>query len=545
MTNYPWQNLDPKGLVQITQPQWISDIDQQVLLHLYQPIIGGAAYALYQTLYANIEKATNVSKQIRHHDLMEQMVWGKEPYIKARRNLEAIGLLQVFEQKAPAQSSNAVTVYQLQAPLNSKTIFADPIMSTLLMDRLGQPRYNQLIAKFSYDMPVDVEDGSWTDVTATFKDVFRLPSQYYPIPSETEDQLISQNRQTKAVQIKDHNLNIGLLKELMQSSFISEKALTDAVIDMAISLNQIYGYDEVDIQKLATAAADLRTNTIDLAKMQRLAVDQASDQSSQQANQTQQSSSSPTTGGVTNANTSATKGSGSNVSANDSGAANGAMNGTGASSKTGLTDRITATEANQSATRAKWQQLGLDQEALEFADFAKSYPPIAFASSIKEQKGGYLTKAESNTITELIRRNIISPAVMNIMIQYVLLELDEPNLSRSFLERIADDWKQQKISEPEAAMLYLKKRQKDNAEQYEKRQKNRISKGRYQTQKESVKPKWLDEASRKEKYEKTPTSASIADESEKLANQENAATINAKEAEIRQLMQALELKEGE
>lgn len=41
MTNYPWQNLDPKGLVQITQPQWISDIDQQVLLHLYQPIIGG------------------------------------------------------------------------------------------------------------------------------------------------------------------------------------------------------------------------------------------------------------------------------------------------------------------------------------------------------------------------------------------------------------------------------------------------------------------------------------------------------------------------
>ncbi|OYW67637.1 MAG: hypothetical protein B7Z25_07030, partial [Aerococcus viridans] len=349
MTNYPWQNLDPKGLVQITQPQWISDIDQQVLLHLYQPIIGGAAYALYQTLYANIEKATNVSKQIRHHDLMEQMVWGKEPYIKARRNLEAIGLLQVFEQKAPAQSSNAVTVYQLQAPLDSKTIFADPIMSTLLMDRLGQPRYNQLIAKFSYDMPVDVEDGSWTDVTATFKDVFRLPSQYYPIPSETEDQLISQNRQTKAVQIKDHNLNIGLLKELMQSSFISEKALTDAVIDMAISLNQIYGYDEVDIQKLATAAADLRTNTIDLAKMQRLAVDQASDQSSQQANQTQQSSSSPTTGGVTNANTSATKGSGSNVSANDSGAANGAMNGTGASSKTGLTDRITATEANQSA----------------------------------------------------------------------------------------------------------------------------------------------------------------------------------------------------
>lgn len=520
MTNYPWQNLDPKGLVQITQPQWISDIDQQVLLHLYQPIIGGESYALYQTLYANINKATNASNQIRHHDLMEQMVWGKERYIKARRNLEAIGLLQVFEQKETSQANSAVTIYQLLAPLDSKHIFADPIMSSLLMDRLGQPRYNQLIAKFSYDLPVDVEDGHWTDVTATFQDVFRLPSQYYPIPSETEDKLISRNRQSRAVQIKDHKLNISLVKDLLQSSFISEKALTDDVIDMAISLNQLYGYDEVDIQKLATAAADLRTNTIDLGKMQRLAVEQASSLSSKQAQQIAQTTNAPTTNGTVN-------------------------KGDGETQNPGLTDRITASETNQSAYRAKWQQLGLDQEELNFADFAKSYPPIAFASSIKEQKGGYLTKAEANAITELIRLDILKPGVLNIMIQYCLVELEQNKLSRSYLERVADDWKQQGIGEPEAAMVYLKKRKKDMADQHEKRQKNRINKGRYQTQKESVKPKWLDEASRKEKYEKTPTPASIADADDKAAKQDNAATINAKEAEIRQLMQTLELKEGE
>ena len=94
---YPWQNLDPKGLVQITQPHWISDIDQQVLLHLYQPIIGGTAYAFYQTLYANIQLSDFASIPLRHFDLMEQMVAGKEQYVKARRQLEAIGLLQVFE----------------------------------------------------------------------------------------------------------------------------------------------------------------------------------------------------------------------------------------------------------------------------------------------------------------------------------------------------------------------------------------------------------------------------------------------------------------
>ena len=168
---YPWQNLDPKGLVQITQPHWISDIDQQVLLHLYQPIIGGTAYAFYQTLYANIQLSDFASIPLRHFDLMEQMVAGKEQYVKARRQLEAIGLLQVFEKSSHQNQDDVATIYQLQAPLDSKHIFSDPIMSSLLMGRLGQDRYQLMLDKFSIKMPVDLKSGDWTEVTATFQDV--------------------------------------------------------------------------------------------------------------------------------------------------------------------------------------------------------------------------------------------------------------------------------------------------------------------------------------------------------------------------------------
>src|SRR5699024_12829450 len=62
----------------------------------------------------------------------------------------------------------------------------------------------------------------------------------------------------------------------------------------------------------------------------------------------------------------------------------------------GLMDRITVSEAKdrQQADQAdqQWLGKGLSKEELSFSKLARSYPPIAFAKSIKEQKGGYLTK---------------------------------------------------------------------------------------------------------------------------------------------------------
>lgn len=503
MTTYPWQNLDPKGLVQVTQPQWISDIDQQVLSHLYQPIIGAEAYAFYHTLYANIQPATFTSDPLRHFDLMEQMVAGKEQYIKARRSLEAIGLLQVFEKRTDASQDEITTIYQLQAPLNSKHIFSDPIMSSLLMDRLGQDRYQQVIEKFSNKLTVDVKNDDWVEVTASFQDVYRLPSQYYPISGEVEDKLLAQNVNKKSIHLANSSLNMTSLKELLQASFVSEKAVTDQVKEMFISLHQLYGFDEVDLQQLAMAATDLRTNTIDVAKMQKLAVEKASQASNQASLKNQDL----------------------------------------------LKDRISENEDQQNQTedanQRKWLSQGLDQEELAMAELAKEYPPIAFASSIKEQKGGYLTKSEGNAITDLIHLEIIQPAVLNILVQYCLIELDQSRLTRSYLETIADDWRQNKIEVPEAAMLYLKNRKQTSAENFEKRQKNRVNKGRYQSQKASVKPKWLNPENRQDKYQKPVDSKAVAVKEKTADTEEKKATTVAQESEIQQLIQSLNKKEGE
>ena len=180
---------------------------------------------------------------------------------------------------------------------------------------------------------------------------------------------------------------------------------------------------------------------------------------------------------------------------------------------------------------------------------ARSYPPIAFAKSIKEQKGGYLTKSEGNAITELIQSEVIQPATLNVMVQFCLIELEQNRLTRSYLESVADDWRQNKVVEPEEAMLYLKQRKQKSAENYEKRQKNRMAKGRYQTQKQSVKPKWLDPDSRQDKYQKPVVAPKTGDQEgpkqDTAVKQENKASLSAQEAEIQQLLHSLNQKEGE
>lgn len=285
------------------------------------------------------------------------------------------------------------TIYQLQAPLDSKDIFSDPIMSSLLMDRLGQDRYQLMLDKFSIKRPVELTSADWTEVTATFQDVYRLPSQYYPISDEIEGRLMQRNPATKATIITSSSLDMNTLKELLQSSFISEKAITDEVKEMFITLHQLYGFDEVDLKELALSATDLRTNTIDVRKLQRLALDKSSQQDGQPDQQHVQR---------TNAS---------------------------------LTDRITVSETakRQQVDQADqvWLQKGLTQEELSFSKLARTYPPIAFAKSIKEQKGGYLTKSEGKAITELIELGVIHPATLNVMVQFCLVELEQTRLTLS------------------------------------------------------------------------------------------------------------------
>lgn len=451
---YPWEDLHPQSGFVIEQSEWISDLDQRVLLYLYQPIIGPISFALYYTMFGAINRDKYISAQMTHAEIMEQLVIGKEQFVRARMRLEAIGLLQVYKNRNA--QSQLVNRYVLQAPLSADNFFTDSVMSTLLLDRTGEQKYEQLIEKFSVP---NQDHQDWIDMTATFQDVYRLPNQLYLMDQNQEEQLVKTGGSRQPVKLSDANFSMPYFVELLQGSFVGEKAITPKVREMTLALNQLYGYDEVDLQRFALAATNMSTNTIDIARYQAEALRAAEEQSIRTRNISTESK--------------------------------------------GLVERSVAQFENEDKLQAEqrelWKKQGLSDEDLAFADLLKQYPPVQFVRSIKEQRGGYLTKSEGNILQDLIEKGMLLPATLNVMSHYYLVEQEKNGLNRALMEKTADDWGQNNINSPEAAILYLRgrldKQKQAQIERLEKQKYNNYRSRGKQAGHVEVKPDWFNDSS--------------------------------------------------
>jgi len=116
--------------------------------------------------------------------------------------------------------------------------------------------------------------------------------------------------------------------------------------------------------------------------------------------------------------------------------------------------------------------------------------PADFLISIKNQKGGFLTKVEQWTLEDIVSQSGLPSPVINILIHYILVVKNNAVFERNLAYKIANDWAQNHVSTPEKAMekvrqLYLKKEEKPvNAsakKNYSKRSWNSKPSGRKET----------------------------------------------------------------
>ncbi|MCZ0717762.1 replication initiation and membrane attachment family protein [Aerococcus kribbianus] len=481
-----WENLNPQAVLTVMQAEWISDRDRQVLAYCYQPIIGSDSYALYMTLLAQVHLEGYVSKELRHRDLMEQLVMGKEQYVKARRRLEAIGLVRTFVVKGEEDEAMR---YVLRAPLAADKLFSDAIMSTLLLDRLGAPRFNELLERFSVHLPSD--DRDWQEITASFQDAYRIPRQYVPMDSQQEKRLVKTNQRQNARQLENSSFDYDYFKQLLQGSFVSDQAINQDVLAMTKTLHVMYGYDEVDLQRFALDAFNVRSNTISLERYQAQALKEAENHglsfSKQQAKE----------------------------------------------------------QASQENTSEKdfWKSQGLGEKELALTQQMHDYPSMTYIKSIKQQRHGYVSQGEAKTIQELLQSGVLNAGVVNMLIHYFLVQLDNKSLNKAWMERTADDWAQEKIDTPEAAMLYLKGRRNKQKEAELKRQQAKQNNRYYRkTNYQEVEPAWFKEG--QDKTEKNST-AKIDAENKKTSQNTKEATNENKDAQERMKAMIARFTEGD
>ncbi|GAB6932918.1 replication initiation and membrane attachment family protein [Calditerricola satsumensis] len=147
------------------------------VLHLYQPIIGHAACALYLTLLFSVPQDSGVPQTGMFRWLVATTGLSLDALTQARRRLEAVGLLRTFH--VSRDDGDAVFEFLLYPPLPPARFLADDVLNVLLFNALSPAQYRALVDRYGADER-DVHaahrllspHAARTELTAAFGDVF-------------------------------------------------------------------------------------------------------------------------------------------------------------------------------------------------------------------------------------------------------------------------------------------------------------------------------------------------------------------------------------
>ncbi len=219
----------------------ITEIDKQILIDLYQPIIGNKAVSLYLTLYNDLERNAVTTGEFTHHHLLSVMQMSLKDIVFAREKLEGIGLLKTYFKKGSVNSY----VYALYSCISANEFFNHPILNMVLYNNVGKNEYNKLVSR--YKLPrIVLKD--YEDISLKFDEVYTSASvnSFF-----TNDEIIS--RRKGEIIFKDV-VDFDLLISGLDTSIINERAFNKDVRNLINNLSFLYNIDISTMQNLIRAS---------------------------------------------------------------------------------------------------------------------------------------------------------------------------------------------------------------------------------------------------------------------------------------------------
>jgi replication initiation and membrane attachment protein len=226
------------------------DIDERnVLTLLYQPLLGCDAFTLYLTLWALIDRTKLRSAEYLHFRIYDIMRGTPKQFLKARKKLEAIGLLVAYH-------NDDLYLYELKAPLTAEEFIKDGSLGAYLFSLVGKENFDDLISMFR--ISTGDKDG-FRNITTTFDDVFEsLPKRV-----ETKGDFCSKSKAKIHI---NHSFDFDVFLEGLSKNFVDRRKITKMVKDKISNLSYVYNLDEFTMQKVFMDSVDKNRN-IDLDKL--------------------------------------------------------------------------------------------------------------------------------------------------------------------------------------------------------------------------------------------------------------------------------------
>lgn len=218
---------------QIKLASLVSNVDKDVIVELYQPLIGANATILYLTLLKQ-ERNACAQETYLTNNLLTSMQISCDQFYSARKFLEGVGLLRSYLKNEDGERS---LIYVLYAPKNPKDFFDDVLFKGLLFQYIGEKEAKALALRYKVDTFVD---SSYQEISASFVDVFH---------PNYDDASFKKNIKEPILGHDEGRINISFnydlfFKYLGEVSMIKEAQITSKEMKEIARLATLFGLNE-------------------------------------------------------------------------------------------------------------------------------------------------------------------------------------------------------------------------------------------------------------------------------------------------------------
>ena len=226
----------PADTYKVFNRAFIENRAKDVLVSLYQPIIGVLAINLYLTLTNDLGEDKIESDYLPHQHLLGLMGVTLDQIIEARIKLEAVGLIKTFFREDKINNY----IYVLYAPLTPSEFLNHPVLNIVLYNNLGKMEYDNLLSKYRNKRIITKD---YRDITTSFDKVFTSVNGY------AFNNLDIIDEKTRKIEINS-NIDINLIISGIPNHLVNQKCFNKETTDLIINLAYIYKIDNLNMQGL-------------------------------------------------------------------------------------------------------------------------------------------------------------------------------------------------------------------------------------------------------------------------------------------------------
>ncbi|QQK81068.1 DnaD domain protein [Salicibibacter cibi] len=435
-----WKQVLPVDGFRVRMTQDSRATDKQVLTQLYQPLIGAQAVNLYQTLYHRLTRGVYECEGTTHRELMIVTGENLSTLLEARRKLEGIGLLKTYA-LAVSEDEDRQFSYELLLPMSPQAFFSDDVLSVFLYNRTGKNKYRRLRQQFI----IPEMEGDWSEVTASFSDVFTSlhPSELIPNAEqwtgESNEPLVA-GPESPEVAIQENFFDFDLLYQRLPSFFNREALLTSDVKKAVNRLAFVYRVDAASMSQLVQQAL-VGDEEVDIPRLRKKV---------QEWYRMSYGQAPPALG----------------LRTDDPG------------------------EMPEKRDASKEEPL---DEASAAIRYYETTPPLTLLASFPD-KEAKVPPADARLAESLLFDYQLNPGVANVLIDYVM-RVNDRKLDRNHVEKIAGHWSRENLKTVEEAMELAKKEYRGKGAKPQKRTNTNTNTKAQQQKKQNQRterlPKWL------------------------------------------------------